>query len=700
MVEFIREPEKVLILDNRPEYTWIVPETIQKQSAYQILVATSKDKLEEDHADIWNSGKINDGNSVEIEHNGQNLDDTSSYCWKVRVWGEGMKEPSAFSKVQFFRTGIINGYHATSNIIQKTRIEPETIFRIDSTHYFIDFGKDAFGQLGMVLATESDDTLIIHLGEKLSATHQIDTAPGGSVRYQKIRLPVQKGKKQYTVFPERNVRNTSGSAVLLPDTIGIATPFRYCEIEGLNPEMKPEKIWQNAYFYYFDDDAAYFTSSDTLLNTIWNFCKYSIKATSFAGLYVDGDRERIPYEGDAYINQLGHYCVDREYSMARRTNEYFIKNPTWPTEWILHTVPLFYNDYLYTGNPESLEFNYEDLKYKTLTDLARADGLISSRNASRELMQKLGFSNPDTRMRDLVDWPPAQKDTGWKLDTPEGERDGYEMVEINTVVNSFYYKNLVLMSEIASWLNKPDDAKYFRDKAKQVKATINTKLFDKDKGIYVDGEGSKHSSLHANMMPLAFGLVPEEHIPSVVAFIKTRGMACSVYGAQYLMEGLFEAGEADYALELLTSTNDRSWYNMIRSGSSITMEAWDMKYKPNADWNHAWGAAPANIIPRGLWGIRPAKPGFSKVIIKPQPGSLSHSKIKVPTIRGPVYAEFKISETQVEFIIQLPPNMTGVFVIPVKYRKGKVFQDHNLLKPNLETSALKSGMNKITIILK
>jgi hypothetical protein len=697
MIEFIREPGRVSILDDQPEYTWIVPENIKTQTAYQILVATSIEEPEGLNADIWDSGKVNDHTSVEIEHKGLDLSDTTNYFWMVRVWGDGNNKPSPYSEIQSFRTGRINGYQTSSNQIQRVLIKPEKTFQSDPGNYFVDFGKDAFSQLGLTLTSGSDDTIIVHLGEKLSALHQIDTSPGGSIRYQKIILPVKKGKKEYTVFPVRNKRNTSGSAVMLPDTMGVVLPFRYCGIEGLKQDIKLEQIWQNAYYYYYDDDASLFTSSDTLLNKIWNLCKYSIKATSFAGLYVDGDRERIPYEGDAYINQLGHYCVDREYSMARRTNEYFIKHPTWPTEWILHTVPMFYNDYIYTGNSESLEYFYEDLKYKTLKDLARTDGLISSRNANREIMKKLGFSNPEARMNDLVDWPPAQKDTGWKLATPEGERDGYDMVEINTVVNSFYFKNLILMAEIAGYLNKKQDSLDFQQKADQVKESINTKLFDKKKGIYVDGENSDHSSLHANMMPLAFGLVPEEHIASVVAFIKSRGMACSVYGAQYLLEGLYEAGEEDYAVELLTSTSDRSWYNMIRSGSTITMEAWDLKYKPNADWNHAWGAAPANIIPRGLWGIRPLKPGFSEVIIQPQLGELSHSKIKVPTIRGTVYADYKILDDQVEFIIQLPPNMTGNFVIPSKYNNRKISQDNHPVKSTIETLSLQSGLNKITL---
>ena len=50
--------------------------------------------------------------------------------------------------------------------------------------------------------------------------------------------------------------------------------------------------------------------------------------------------------------------------MGRISNEYFIKHPTWPTEWILHTVPMFYNDFMFTGNIESVRTYYEELKYK------------------------------------------------------------------------------------------------------------------------------------------------------------------------------------------------------------------------------------------------------------------------------------------------------------------------------------------------
>ena len=559
-----------------------------------------------------------------------------------------------------------DGGTAGNPVFEVTLRSPVKTINKGYGHYLFDFGKDAFGTVVLEIRTDKPDTLVIQLGEKLNSTGSIDPDPGGSIRYQRVLLPVTPAVSTYTINLPADKRNTSPPAVPLPETFGVIMPFRYCEIRNITVPSSSFNIKQKVFNYWFDDSASNFTSSDTILNQVWELCKYSMKATSFCGVYIDGDRERIPYEADAYINQLSHYSVDDEYSVARRTNEYFITHPTWPTEWQLYNVLLFYNDYMYTGDIRSIERNYDALKVKTLSGLARDDGLISS--ASKELtgefMLRLGFADSTQRIRDIVDWPPAQKDTGWKLATEEGERDGYEMVPVNTVVNALFYENLRLMSEIAGWLGNKEDSAWFSRKKERVYESINSLLFDTSRGIYVDGEGSVHSSLHANMFPLAFGLVPEEHIGTVVEFIKSRGMACSVYGSQILLDGLYMAGEEDYALDLLTSTSDRSWWNMIRSGSTITMEAWDMKYKPNSDWNHAWGAAPANIIVRRLWGIRPLEPGFRKAIIKPQPGKLTYSMISVPTIPGTINAIYKaINKDMCIYGFEIPPGMKAEFIV-------------------------------------
>ena len=219
-----------------------------------------------------------------------------------------------------------------------------------------------------------------------------------------------------------------------------------------------------------------------------------------------------------------------------------------------------------------------------------------------------------------------------------------------------------IMAEFANVLGKTQEAIEFELRALKAKKAVNEKMFDSKRGIYIDGIGTDHASLHANMLPLTFNMVPEEHIDTVVEFIKSRGMASSVYGSQYLMDALYNAGEEDYALQLLASTDERSWYNMIRIGSTITLEAWDIKYKNNLDWNHAWGAVPANAIPRGLWGVTPKTPGFGIASIKPQMSSLKSSSIKVPTVLGTIKGNYTYNGARLQtYEIEIPANMVAEF---------------------------------------
>ena len=692
-VEFIREPATVLIIDDNPEFSWELPKTAVKQISYQILVASSKDLIENDKGDVWNSGKVASSQSINIEFKGTPLEVGNTYFWKVKIWDVNNKE-SLYSKYQSFKIGLQKNTITSANSFQIDSIKPINFEKLSDSSYFMDFGKAAFATLQFSYKTTIKDTLVFHIGEQL-VENRINRKPKGTIRYQKIKVPVNPLKSSYALSLKPDKRNTKPVAIKLPDSIPVLMPFRYVEVENSKGDLQLKDFTQIAYFGYWEDNTSFFESSNPILNQVWDLCKYSIKATTFAGLYVDGDRERIPYEADAYLNQLSHYTTDREYAMARQTLEYFMEHPTWPTEWQLHVALMFQADYMYTGNTELIERYYDDLKHKTLMELKREDGLISSDKATPDFMKKLGFKNPKDKLKDIVDWPPAQKDTGWKLATKEGERDGFVFKPINTVINCLYYRNVEIMAEFAKILGKPNEAKVYEQLAVQVKKSINNKLFNASLGAYIDGEGTNHASLHSNMMALAFNIVPEENIESVVAFIKSRGMACSVYGAQYLLEALFNANESDYALELMTATHDRSWYNMIKIGSTITLEAWDMKYKPNADWNHAWGAAPANIIPRYLWGLQPKIPGYAVATMKPQLDELKSSSIVVPTLRGQIKANYMLQQNKIEkYTIDIPANMRIEFVVKPT---SKVKVNNEIKSSRLGVIYLETGNNIVEV---
>lgn len=695
-VEYIRSSDAVGVNDSLPEYSWEVPQQAVFQKGYQILVASTKSNIDNNTGDVWDSGQVRKSQSTNIEHRGAVLKPQTKYYWKVRIW-DNINRTSEYSPCEAFTTGDFAGRISTANIFHIEKLSPVALHEIGKNSYFADFGKAAFAGLEIKYKATKSDTITIRLGETI-INGRINMNPGGSIRYCELKLAVNPKQEIYKVDLPKDKRNTSGAAVLLPDEYGTVMPFRYCEVDNFEDQFTSKSVTQTALFNYFDKNTGNFTCSDTILNQIWDICKYTIKATTFAGVYVDGDRERIPYEADAYINQLSHYGVDSEYAMAKQTIEHFMMNPTWPTEWLLHTVMLAYQDYYYTGDTELIQRYYNTLKDKTLIALARQDGLISSASekVTEEYMSKLGFQNTKSRIRDIVDWPGSQKESGWKVALPQGERDGHEMLPINTVVNSFFYLNMIMMAELAEVINRREDRDNFLQMAAKVRQSINQKLFDKQTGRYIDGEGSSHSSIHSNMLPLAFGIIEKANVKGVVEYIKSRGMGCSVYGAQYLFEALYNAEEAQYALDLMRNTTDRGWYNMIRVGSTMTMEAWDMKHKPNSDWNHAWGAAPANLIPRQMWGITPLTPGFGIARIKPQLADLTHSSITIPTIKGEISCRYKRDGANKTYTVSIPANMGAEFVLPSDSDSEITFNGKKV-SPIFDTLQLVPGVNEIEI---
>ena len=657
--ETMNQIQYVEIASAKPVFAWVVPSFGDgvMQKAYQINLVDVKGK-----SIAWDSDWVSSDQSVGVLYAGTALKPGTVYSWKVRVLAADGTE-SEWSDEKAFKTAdVLNEYTAAAYPATKS-IEAVAVSReVAANTRFYDFSKAAFGQLVLtVTSLKEGDSLRVHLGERVD-NGRINRAPGGTVRYQVYTLPLTKGTATYRVNIARDKRNTGQAAVLMPAYIGEVLPFRYCEVEGTADVLNTVSVARESVHYPFDETASAFSCSSDTLNQIWEMCKYSIKATSFLGIYVDGDRERIPYEADALINQLCHYGVDREYSMARRSHEYLLERPTWPTEWILQAVLIAWQDYMYTGDSRSLLANYDILKSRTLLALKGDNGLIST---------KTGLQTPDFQssirfkgeIRDIVDWP----HTGiLGLNNHEGgEADGYVFTDYNTVVNAFHYEALKQMATIANLLGKAEDAAFFAKETARVKEVFNKTFLSRDKGYYVDGDSTDHASLHANMFPLAFGLVPEKNKDKVLDFIRSRGMACSVYGSQFLMDAIYKAADSDYGLKMLTKTDDRSWYNMIRVGSTISLEAWDDKYKPNQDWNHAWGAVPANIIPRKLMGVEPVTPGFGVVSVKPQVASLEWAKAVIPTIRGEVKMEVENRAGLYVLRLVVPSNMKAEVYLPV-----------------------------------
>jgi len=102
------ESNPVGIDTKQPRFSWVLQSDVrgEKQTAYQILVASKMEDLEEDTGDLWDSGKIDSEQSIHIPYKGQPLGSNKRYYLKVRVWNK-YKKPVPFSPVSTFTTGLL-----------------------------------------------------------------------------------------------------------------------------------------------------------------------------------------------------------------------------------------------------------------------------------------------------------------------------------------------------------------------------------------------------------------------------------------------------------------------------------------------------------------------------------------------------------------------------------------------------------------
>lgn len=91
----------------KPRLSWQIEsnERNVKQTAYQILVASSKEKLDNNKADIWNSGKVFSTTTILVPYTGNLLQSNQKYFWKVKSFTN--KGESPWSEPQHWTMGLL-----------------------------------------------------------------------------------------------------------------------------------------------------------------------------------------------------------------------------------------------------------------------------------------------------------------------------------------------------------------------------------------------------------------------------------------------------------------------------------------------------------------------------------------------------------------------------------------------------------------
>lgn len=93
----------------RPRLSWVTtsPQRGQVQTAYQILVGTSEEKLNAGEGDLWDTGKVTSGQSTQVAYGGKDLSSRQRCFWKVRIWDKG-GEPSGYSDIGTWEMGLLS----------------------------------------------------------------------------------------------------------------------------------------------------------------------------------------------------------------------------------------------------------------------------------------------------------------------------------------------------------------------------------------------------------------------------------------------------------------------------------------------------------------------------------------------------------------------------------------------------------------
>ncbi|MEN8704663.1 MAG: family 78 glycoside hydrolase catalytic domain [Nocardioides marinisabuli] len=510
--------------------------------------------------------------------------------------------------------------------------EPVDVTQRDGGSYVVDFGRSWIGGVDYTVEGPPGTEVELRFGEVLN--------PDGSVRYQ------------------LNTTNTYLDVVTLGEgehtlqTWG-ARVFRYVEVVGAPAPVTAENLRALALVYPFDASASAFAASDPDIEAVYELSKNSIEALNL-NFYTDSwTRERINYEADGYLQQMSTLYLMDDLSLGRYSMDYFKNNRTWPTEWPIYVVLAVRDAWRQTGDLSQAEEYYSNLEDKLPTEwVEESTGLVR---------KTAGSDGCSSRTEcDIVDWP-------------RSERDGYEFRQYNTVLNALSYRAFRDMAEMAQALGRDADVVTYTDLADGVRSGLNERLYDPTTGRYDDGldaelQPTGHASVHASAFALAFGVPTDDEAGKVADYVASRGMACSVYCAAFLVKGLYDGGNGEAALDMLTTgTGVRSWLNMIDLGAGATMEAWDPSLKSNLTYSHPWAASPAFNVPAGLFGIQPESAGYASFRVKPQPGDLEWASIKTPTVRGSVGVAFDHGEQgDLRVVTSVPGNTTATVLVPTE----------------------------------
>ena len=321
----------------------------------------------------------------------------------------------------------------------------------------------------------------------------------------------------------------------------------------------------------------------------------------------------------------------------------YIKSGGGPGGWGCAIVEVPYQLYKHYGDASVLEKYYPQMRrYIDYLEAHSEFGLVTSDKKGEWC---------------LGDWCSPNVLYPEKDITSEDQQVVISAPYVNTY---FMVKSLETMRKIARIIGKDEDISEYDEKIKLRKSAIRAAYFNAFDGNFI------MNIQGANSFAVDLGLGSDKTYRNMVNYYKKLGFFdTGIFATDILIRTLFERGDAELAVDILTNDGDQGYEHWRRGGATTFHEYWDSNR--SRSHCHPMFGAPVAYFFEYLLGIKQTEEsaGYSDLVISPSAvskfGRMSGS-MKIPC--GTVSVNYERAPEGVKFKVSIPTGCRAVFRLP------------------------------------
>jgi alpha-L-rhamnosidase len=273
--------------------------------------------------------------------------------------------------------------------------------------------------------------------------------------------------------------------------------------------------------------------------------------------------------------------------------------------------------------------------------------------------------------------PTGLWDTGfqfgdWLDPTAPPDKPADAKADKGVVATACLYRDAEIVTDTASLLGRSEDAAYFAELANRTRTAFNDHYVNEDGTIHSDAET-------VYTLAIVFGLLDEEAVQlagrRLAELVIESGyhIQTGFAGTPYLLDALTKTGHLDEAYRLLLQRENPSWLYPVTMGATTIWERWDSMLPDGTinpgqmtSFNHYALGAVADWMHRKTGGIAPIEPGYSRVLIAPQPGGgIQWARSSLETRHGRISVSWsRDDDGAIELDIAVPEGVTALVQLP------------------------------------